>query len=180
MGWTEGDVAAVPLRLSSLGPRACLRIRLDFAHSANAHKNDAKAMLKGVRLMSTAIATTVIALFALSAPAMGQQAADPAAKPSDERRLSPQQVEQVLADAAARRASAENKAAVPEGDELGVVPPIYGEMGFGIGTGGYRSAYGSAVYPMGPNGSAAISLSFDRAHDDLEAYWDWGNRPPNR
>ena len=130
--------------------------------------------------MRTAIATTIIAIFALSAPALGQQGAEPAASPSDERRLSPQQVEQVLAEAAARRSATEKRAADPESDELDLVPPIYGEMGFGIGTGGYRSAYGSANYPLGQDGFASISLGYDRWHDDQHNVWDWGNRPPNR
>ena len=123
--------------------------------------------------------TPIIAMFALSAPAVGQQAADPAAANPTERRLTPQQVEQVLAEAEARRAAAEGGATQPDGDELDLVPPIYGELGVSIGTGGYRSAYGSAVYPMGPNGSAAISLHFDRGRED-PIYRDGGNRPPNR
>ena len=130
--------------------------------------------------MRTGFATPFIAILALAAPAVGQQGAEPAANPSDERRLSPQQVEQVLAEAAARRAASENKATMPEGDELGLVPPIYGEIGFGIGTGGYRSAYGSANYQMGEDAFARISLGYDRWHDDQQNVWDWGNRPPNR
>ena len=123
--------------------------------------------------------TPLIAVLSLSAPAVGQQVTDTAANPS-EIRLSPEQVEQVLAETAERRAAAERKALEPEGDGLDLVPPIYGELGLTIGTGGYRSAYGSAVFPMGEQGSAAISFSLDRSHEDSSMYWDWGNRPPNR
>jgi hypothetical protein len=129
--------------------------------------------------MKAGLVAPFIAMLALSAPAIGQQGAEPAATPS-ERRLTPQQVEQVLAEAEARRTAAERKALEPDGEELDLVPPIYGELGFTVGTGGYRSAYGSAVYPMGPNASAAVSFNFDRAHEDSDLYWDWGNRPPNR
>ena len=36
---------------------------------------------------------------------------------------------------------------------------IHGEVGFGIGTNGYRSAYGTAVAPLGDTGVLAISLA---------------------
>ena len=39
---------------------------------------------------------------------------------------------------------------------------IHGEVGVAIGTGGYRSTYGSAVVPLGDTGAAAFSFQTDR------------------
>jgi hypothetical protein len=36
--------------------------------------------------------------------------------------------------------------------------PIHGEVGFEIGTGGYRSAFGTAIVPLAGDGVAIISL----------------------
>ena len=41
-------------------------------------------------------------------------------------------------------------------------PPIHGEIGFSIGTGGYRSAYGTAVVPLAGDGVAILSFGTDR------------------
>ncbi len=38
---------------------------------------------------------------------------------------------------------------------------IHGEWGVGVGTGGYRSAYGVAVIPLGDRGAAVIAASTD-------------------
>ena len=37
-------------------------------------------------------------------------------------------------------------------------PAIHGEVGFTVGTGGYRSAYGTAIVPLKDDGVAIISL----------------------
>lgn len=91
------------------------------------------------------------------------------ASPTDERRLSPQQVEAVLADAAAKRTASQKQAATdvaPAEDDLPApAPRVHGEVGFAVGTGGYREAHGTAVYPM-EDGIVAISLGFA----------DWGRR----
>ncbi len=53
--------------------------------------------------------------------------------------------------------------AVPTIDGNG--PPdgrIHGEVGVEVGTGGYRSTYGSAVVPLGDTGTAAFSFQTDR------------------
>ena len=119
-------------------------------------------------------------VLALAAPAIAQESPAPAPTPS-EHRLTPQQVEQVLAEAAARRASAEKgiaPAVETDSEDLEPLHPIYGEVGFSIGTGGYRSAYGSALYPVGQDGFAAISLNFDDW--DQNPHWGRVERPPNR
>ena len=70
-------------------------------------------------------------------------------------RLSPREAEAVQ-DAAADRniniPSLDGRA-VPDGR-------IHGEIGFGIGTGGYNSVFGTAVIPLGDDSFAA--LSFER------------------
>jgi hypothetical protein len=40
---------------------------------------------------------------------------------------------------------------------------IHGEVGVEIGTGGYRSTYGTAVVPLGATGAAAFSFQTDRS-----------------
>ena len=73
----------------------------------------------------------------LAAPDQAQSATGMAS----EHRLSPAEIETVLDDAARRRELAE-----PSEERL--PPPIQGEIGFSVGTGGYRSAYGTAVVPL--------------------------------
>jgi hypothetical protein len=76
----------------------------------------------------------------------------PIAAPAEAvQRLSPEQVEQVLDEAAAKREAA----------EVGLPRPnlIHGEMGVEVGTGGYRAVYGTAVVPLGQDGAAVISVS---------------------
>ena len=94
---------------------------------------------------------TLIAAFLMPAPAL---AAEPTAS---ERRLSPQQIEAVLAEVAKKRAAAEAQA---DAVDRKAPRPIQGEAGVTIGTGGHREVFGSAVYPMGDDGAAAISLDF--------------------
>lgn len=106
----------------------------------------------------------MIASAALTFPAIAvAQNAAPASS-TDERRLSPEQVEAVLADAASKRAAAQSRApvdaAITDDDDLPTPPPqVHGEVGVAIGTGGYREAYGTAVYPL-EDGVVAISLGF--------------------
>ena len=89
--------------------------------------------------------------------------ADTSAPIASERRLTPEQVEAVLAEAAAKRKMMDQQQAA---DGLAVPARVHGEVGFAIGTGGYREMYGTAIYPLGDNGFAQVSL-------DLV---DWGNR----
>jgi hypothetical protein len=95
---------------------------------------------------------------ALGAPDQAQ----PANGMSSEHRLSPAEIETVLNDAARKRESAE-----PSDERL--PPPIQGEIGFSIGTGGFRSAYGTAVVPLPGDGVAILSLGTDRFDFDREA-----------
>jgi hypothetical protein len=71
-------------------------------------------------------------------------------------RLSPAEVEAVQNAAADRNINAPSldDRAVPDGR-------IHGEIGFGIGTGGYTSVFGTAFIPLGDDGFAA--LSFERS-----------------
>jgi hypothetical protein len=90
---------------------------------------------------------------ALLAPSVAT-AAQPA-PPSLEIRLSDEEREQVLEAAAASN----REQPAPMAEEIAPQsPPIHGEVGFTIGTGGYRSAYGTAFVPLDGDGVAAISL----------------------
>jgi hypothetical protein len=101
-------------------------------------------------------------LFAAIALAAAQAATD-LAPGSSERRLTPEQVEAVLAEAAAKREASERRApATVEIEDLEPMraPPVHGEFGIGMGTGGYREIFGTGIYPMGLNGGAAVSFDF--------------------
>ncbi|CAN5191643.1 hypothetical protein BH09PSE3_BH09PSE3_00730 [soil metagenome] len=69
--------------------------------------------------------------------------------------LTPEQVE-AAKEAGARR----NAQDAALGLEPGRDRSIHGEMGVAIGTGGYRSMYGTAIVPLGDN--ATLGLSFER------------------
>ena len=133
--------------------------------------------------MNFGFAIPALSVLALAAPAVAEESPVPAPIAS-EHRLTPDEVEQVLAEVAAKRASAEKGTAAPavetDAEALEPLHPIYGDVGFSIGTGGYRSAFGSALYPIGQDGFAAISLNFDNW--DLDHSWDrvQVERPPNR
>jgi hypothetical protein len=87
--------------------------------------------------------------------------AQPATGISPERRLSPAEIESVLNDAVRRRELAEiSDQALP--------PPIHGEVGISIGTGGYRSAFGTAIVPLPGDGVAILSLGTDRFGSDRD------------
>jgi len=106
----------------------------------------------------------VIAALLMPSPALAQ-ASEPAPSPSPEHRLSPEQIEAVLAEAAKKRESAEVRHD-PDVAETAPKPQVHGEVGFSVGTGGYREAFGTAIYPLGDDGIAAISMD----------YVDWGKR----
>ncbi len=94
------------------------------------------------------------------------RAADPPPQPAQpiasEHRLSPAEIEQVLADAARKREQGPPVAQAPELDDDKLPPPIHGEVGFAIGTGGYRSAFGTAIVPLPGDGFAAFSFESSR------------------
>ena len=118
----------------------------------------------------------IIALLLAAGPAL----ADPAPPGiAAEHRLSPAEVDQVLAAAAARHrrelAAADAAAQLlPTPDVPPRGPDVHGEVGVEVGTGGYRSAYGSAVIGLGGDSFAAISL----ASSDFGR--NWGYRRPVR
>jgi len=83
------------------------------------------------------------------------------ASPSAERRLTPSEIDRILDAAAARREAAEEAA-------LDAGPKVFGEVGFAIGTGGYRSAFGSATVPL-DDGFASFTFSTDRVNDQFDS-----------
>lgn len=100
----------------------------------------------------------VSAAWLIPAPALGQ-ASDPATPVASERRLSPDQIEAVLAEAARKREASQGREML-ESIEDDAPRQIRGEVGVSVGTGGYREVFGTAFYPMGDDGAAAISLDF--------------------
>ena len=111
-------------------------------------------------------------LIAAIAIAAAQGAADPAPLAS-EHRLTPEQIETVLAEVEAKRKASESRAATTiEIADLEPLPKpqLHGEFGIGMGTGGYREIFGTGIYPMGTGGVAAFSF-------DLV---DFGNRSYRR
>jgi hypothetical protein len=100
----------------------------------------------------------VVALLMMPAGAMAQ-ADEPTSAPSSERRLTPEQIEAVLAEAAKKREAAGGQID-PDVAEPAPGDRIQGEVGVSVGTGGYREVFGTAIYPLGDDGAAAISLDF--------------------
>ena len=90
------------------------------------------------------------------------QAANETSQPStaSERRLTPEQVDAILAKTGKRPADAP----VGEGPATGITEARpcptkpHGEMGVEMGSGGYSGTYGAAVVPLGCNAAVAISV----------------------
>ena len=99
--------------------------------------------------------TLAIAIL-LPAPAF----ADEAAPPGTVYQLSPQEVT-AIKDRAAQRSAVSTEPAETIPDLIAPSPkrPVHGEIGFGIGTGGYRSVFGTVVYPVGDEGFVAFSFA---------------------
>ena len=89
----------------------------------------------------------------------GQAAGQPAAPMPAERRLSAEQIDAVLAEAARKREAAQARI-FPEKVEDEAALPVHGEVGVSVGTGGYRELFGSIITPIGDEGAAAISFDF--------------------
>lgn len=106
----------------------------------------------------------------LPGAALASDPAPQAAMPS-EHRLTPEQIEAVLADAARKRDGAGEPAAPgnPDGEKRSM--PIQGEFGFSIGTDGYRAAHGTAIIGLPGSGSAIISMGTERLPDYPGYYW---------
>jgi hypothetical protein len=120
------------------------------------------------------LASCVIAAAAILSPSLASAEVPAAPASTDERRLTPEQVEAVLAEAASKRHAAEAQvpAAEPVIDDADLPPirDVHGEVGVSIGSGGYREMFGTSIYPLGDDGMAAISLDFV----------DWGHRHDRR
>ena len=99
------------------------------------------------------LALTLVAVSLVPAEVTAQPPA------ASEHRLSPEQIEAVLAEAARKREAAGARLD-PEAAEQTLRPPVQGEVGFSIGTGGHREVFGTGIYPMGNDGVAVISLDF--------------------
>lgn len=106
----------------------------------------------------------LLATLLMPVPALAQPSA-PASAPPSEHRLSPDEIEAILAEAAKKREVTERSLGL-ETMELQPKPQVHGEVGVAVGTGGYREVFGTAIYPMGDEGAATISLDFV----------DWGKR----
>ena len=102
---------------------------------------------RGLVIRSILSLAVTIALAAPPAAAEAQAADMPS-----EIRLSDTEKEKVLEEAAA------NNRLRPSESEEKSRPSIHGELGFAIGTDGYRSVYGTAVVPLEGEGVAVISL----------------------
>ncbi len=89
--------------------------------------------------MNMRIALAIVTLL-LAGPAIAQGG----------QRLSPDEVERILEEAAAKRAAADKPLPPPR--------RIEGEVGVAVGTGGYREVFGTAVVPVGETGVAIISI----------------------
>jgi hypothetical protein len=111
---------------------------------------------------------------ALAFPSVAQAGPDKAPPPlPSEIRLSDDEKEKVLEAAASRHEQVTARAG--EAKAAGnSAPPFYGDIGFSIGTGGYRSAHGTAIVPLEGEGVAIISLGstdFGSRRDHFESWW---------
>lgn len=95
---------------------------------------------------------------AMLSPSIAYASPNNAPAPSAEIRLSEAEKEKIL-DAAAAGRGVPSPYQADEAD-LDDQPArqVHGEVGFTVGTGGYRSAYGTAVVPLDGDGVAIISL----------------------
>ncbi len=103
-------------------------------------------------------------LAAIATPCLAQNAPPP---PSGIVSLTPEQREAAI-EAGAARAAADLSGGT--GDRR-----VHGEMGVEVGTGGYRSVYGTAVVPLGDNATAAFSFQDSRSNYRRRGYrgGDW-------
>ena len=93
----------------------------------------------------------------------GAAVAQPVARPlAAEHRLTAAEIDAVLDAAARRRETGEASDAKADVAWVARPPSVEGEIGFGIGTSGYRSAFGSAYIPLPGQGSIAVSVGAER------------------
>ena len=122
------------------------------------------------------MATARILLIAIATlahgPLMAGEAAPQAQAPA-EHRLSPEEIEKVLADAARKREGRGGGTAPGVDEDNPSRPTVHGQVGFSIGTGGYRSAYGTAFVDLPGNSHAVISMGTERLGNEPYYYPGW-------
>lgn len=101
----------------------------------------------------------VHATMLLIAGACAGSAANAQSALSDVRRLSPEEKEQILANSSEAAADAALMSAMGGGGRDSRPNQIHGEVGAMIGTGNAYGIYGTAIVPLGDNGSAILSFS---------------------
>ena len=89
----------------------------------------------------------------------------PAATPAapSEIRLTQAEIDQVLADAARKREAGPQQV-VDEPQQR----KIHGEVGFEVGSGGYRSVYGTTALELPDGGFAILSFQTGRSRRDVD------------
>jgi hypothetical protein len=111
--------------------------------------------------------TLVLFLAAISLFVSGTAQAE---KPGTIVRLSAAEAEAAKEAAAKRNTARADQPIGPDGavaeDRAPLFGPIHGEVGFGIGTGGYRELFGAAALPIGEKGG--FSFAFDSLQLDRE------------
>ena len=100
---------------------------------------------------------------ALAVPSLALAEAPPA--PS-EIRLSQAEIDQVLADAARKREARPQQHV----DEEPQGRQVHGEVGFEVGSGGYRSVYGTTALELPDGGFAVLSFQTGRSRRDVDYY----------
>jgi len=120
----------------------------------NESLNGASRSTKGIAMR---LIRSLFCAAALLSPALALAADGPAPLPS-EIRLSDAEREKVLEAAAASHQEKLVAVSLDGTSTDEAVRQIHGEVGFEIGTGGYRSAYGTAIVPIDDDGVAIISL----------------------
>lgn len=115
--------------------------------------------------MSKSRVALIIAI-AVSTSSLAMASEPESAATSSEHRLSPEQIEQVLADAARKREAGNGGVhAAPSAPEP-APPAIHGEVGVSMGTAGHRSMFGTAVIGLPGNGTAVLSVGSQQRSDD--------------
>ena len=122
--------------------------------------------------MSKSRAALIVAI-AVSIPTLAIAAEPEPTATRSEHRLSPEQIEQVLANAARKREASDGGVHVAPSASESSPPAVHGEVGVSIGTGGHRSVFGTAVMGLPGNGSAILSVGSHQRSEDHYYY------PPN-
>ena len=108
---------------------------------------------------------TILLLGSLAMPSLAFAAA-PAA--SSEIRLSQAEIDRVLADAAAKREARPRP--LPIAGEPVEQRKVHGEVGFEIGSDGYRSVYGTSALELPDGGFAIVSFQTARRRGEQDYY----------